>query len=222
MSTEELFKVDLDGVPITCREGTLDKYIVKEKPYAGLKIKKGDIVFDIGANIGTFAIKAVQEGAKKVYCFEPENDNFSLLQRNTKSFDNVFRVKRALVKGREANVTFYLNTKKNKGSHSMVIRNGREKVEVKTGNFFDYVNKKKPSVIKIDIEGGEYQLLMKYKFPPFVKRLAIEFHFGRRKFREELFPRLLKSIKKQGFKPIKKYNITNKLWHISMVFERKK
>lgn len=46
-------------------------------------IKEGDIVADIGANIGYFSLLAKKLGAKKVYAFEPERKNYLYLVKNT-------------------------------------------------------------------------------------------------------------------------------------------
>jgi FkbM family methyltransferase len=46
------------------------------------EIQRGDIVFDIGANIGSFAIYAALAGAEKVYAFEPSFEAFQTLSRN--------------------------------------------------------------------------------------------------------------------------------------------
>jgi FkbM family methyltransferase len=44
-------------------------------------IKDGDIVIDIGANIGVFSIFAVSQGAK-VYAFEPNPESYDILKKN--------------------------------------------------------------------------------------------------------------------------------------------
>lgn len=48
----------------------------------GCFIKEGDVVLDIGANIGIFAHRAEQRGASKVICFEPLTPTFNCLIKN--------------------------------------------------------------------------------------------------------------------------------------------
>lgn len=48
-------------------------------------IRSGDIVFDVGANVGLFSIYAVVRGAAQVYCFEPNPEIFVLLERNIRN-----------------------------------------------------------------------------------------------------------------------------------------
>jgi FkbM family methyltransferase len=45
-------------------------------------IEKGDVVADIGANVGTFSLKALQHEAKIVIPFEPHPDSFQRLLKN--------------------------------------------------------------------------------------------------------------------------------------------
>lgn len=45
------------------------------------QMKEGEIMYDVGANIGSYAVLAGSKGVK-VYAFEPEAENFSLLVKN--------------------------------------------------------------------------------------------------------------------------------------------
>lgn len=48
----------------------------------GCTVEKGDVVVDVGANIGAFANYAYHKGAEKIYCFEPADTAFECLVRN--------------------------------------------------------------------------------------------------------------------------------------------
>ena len=48
----------------------------------GCTVENGDVVVDIGANIGAFANYAYHKGAEKIYCFEPADTAFECLARN--------------------------------------------------------------------------------------------------------------------------------------------
>jgi FkbM family methyltransferase len=53
----------------------------------GIDIKDGDVVFDIGANVGVFSIRAIQKGPKvKAYSFEPIPDIHAVLAKNAAEF----------------------------------------------------------------------------------------------------------------------------------------
>lgn len=64
------------------------------------EIKENDIVLDIGANIGYYTLLfARQVGTKgKVYAFEPEPNNFSLLAKNVliNKYENVIYIDKAV------------------------------------------------------------------------------------------------------------------------------
>lgn len=185
-----------------------------------LIVNKEDIIFDIGANIGSFT-RSYFDKVKKVYSFESERDNFKLLERNVKGISNVRIFNCAVVNGNEKEVEFYLNKGKCKGYHSLVMKRGREKVKVSSMNFLKLINKYKPSVLKIDIEGYEYDLLCEDIIPDSVKKIMIEFHFCNKKIREELFDKTLKNlIKKNKFKLKNDMKYSNKSWQTMGYFER--
>ena len=56
----------------------------------GVSILPGDIVFDVGANIGVFTLCAAKQGAH-IYAYEPIPSTFELLQHNIHlhGFDNI-------------------------------------------------------------------------------------------------------------------------------------
>ena len=52
-------------------------------------IEDGDVVVDIGANVGVFSLFAFKEGAKRVYAYEPIVEHVVLIRKNLRenSFD---------------------------------------------------------------------------------------------------------------------------------------
>lgn len=51
----------------------------------GIAIADNDIVFDVGANVGVFGLRAIQKAKNvKAYCFEPIPDIFSVLDKNAR------------------------------------------------------------------------------------------------------------------------------------------
>jgi 2-polyprenyl-3-methyl-5-hydroxy-6-metoxy-1,4-benzoquinol methylase len=60
----------------------LDEILVDKLYFQeGVSISPGDIVLDVGANIGVFALGAAKQGAH-VYAYEPVPATFELLQQN--------------------------------------------------------------------------------------------------------------------------------------------
>lgn len=127
-------------------------------------IKEGDIVVDLGANLGYFTLLAAKlVGSKgKVYAFEPEPINYSLLLKNIElnGYDNVVAEHKA-VSNESGKVKFFLD-KTHIGAHTIyqTSENG-EFIEVESVALDDYFKDKKHpiNVIKMDIEGAEMAAL---------------------------------------------------------------
>jgi len=128
-------------------------------------IKKGDVVLDIGANVGYYTLiyaKLVGEGGK-VFAFEPDPDNFALLEKNVEvnGYRNVVLIKKA-VANKTGVVRLYL-CEDNKGNHRICdAHDARESIEVEAIRLDDYFEAYdgKIDFIKIDIEGAEQEALL--------------------------------------------------------------
>lgn len=135
------------------------------------EVKPGDIILDIGANIGYYTLIFAKLVGKngKVFAFEPEPLNFELLQKNVKmnNYDNVIFEQKAIS---NVNGTIKLYISK--------IRTGMHRIyksKHTTENFVnvpmikldEYLKKndylKKINFIKIDIEGSEFGALQGLK-----------------------------------------------------------
>lgn len=194
-----------------CREDTLDEYVIKEQrcydPLFQLKLMKGNVVLDIGANIGAFAYRALKAGASQVICFEPDPDNIEVF--NKQKLENVKLVKGAISQNK-GTAQLYRNGGKNKGMHSLQKINGRETVTVKTYPFIGAIERYSPDLIKIDIEGGEFEFDLSH-IPEGVKGIAIEIHLNH-KGNRELAVDLINQLKKQFPNVLKDPHITDKNW----------
>jgi FkbM family methyltransferase len=126
-------------------------------------IKQGDAVIDIGANIGyytlIFARLVGEEG--KVYAFEPEPGNFSLLKKNVEinGYKNIILVQKA-VSNETGKARLYLS-KSNAVDHRIYdTHDGRSCIEIGSIRLDDYFsNNNKINFIKMDIQGAEGKAL---------------------------------------------------------------
>jgi len=181
----------------------LETELVKEE------VKKGDVVLDIGANIGYYTLifaKLVGEEGK-VYAFEPEPDNFALLKYNVEinGYQNVILVQKA-VSNKSGEIRLYL-CEDNKGDHRIYdSHDGRKFVEIEVIQLDDYFKNYNGRVdfIKIDIQGAEGGViqgatLLLQKNPRNLK-IATEFWpTGLKRFGTEP-EEYLKLLLKHGFK----------------------
>ena len=124
------------------------------------EIKKGDIVLDLGAHIGYYTlIFARLVGDKgKVFAFEPNPINFSLLKKNVEinGFKNVVLIQKA-VSSKNGKVKLFLSEIDTGDNRIYDSRDGRKFVIVETTRLDDYFKnyKGKINFIKMDIQGAE-------------------------------------------------------------------
>ena len=119
------------------------------------RVKKGDVVVDLGANIGFFSLYAIMNGASKVYSVEASNNTFKSLSENVNKF-NIYPFNVAISQG-ETKI-FYLSD--TTGSSSIYKQtNNVEIVNCITFEKFIQENKiEHINFLKIDIEGSEYEM----------------------------------------------------------------
>jgi len=137
-------------------------------------VKRGDVVVDVGANIGYFTIlaaKLVGESGK-VFAFEPEPKNFSYLKKNIdlNQYENVFAYQKAVSNKNEI-VDLYVcdydsghhTIKQGKGieAYRKGKRGNTKKIEVETVSLDTFLRDKidRLDIIKIDAEGAEPLIL---------------------------------------------------------------
>jgi len=123
-------------------------------------IKNGNVVVDLGANIGyytlIFARLVGKEG--KVFAFEPEPSNFNLLKKNLEinGYKNVVLVNKA-VSNKTRKTRLYIHEESSSGHVIFDTRMNRESIEidsVRLDDYFDDYNGK-INFVKIDVEGAE-------------------------------------------------------------------
>jgi len=164
-----------------------DIYVIKEtKAYMKFLDVENKVVLDIGAHYGGFSSLCDTMGAKTVIAVEPVPFNFKLLQKNA---PNAIKLNGALVcsKHKGKKVTLYRpNNYTATGTTAKVPRNPVDTMEVFAIDFKKLLAAHRPSVIKMDCEGCEYDLLLNTKIPNYVKQIIIEFHLNVKAFKEQV------------------------------------
>lgn len=135
-----------------------------DKYEAHYKIKKGDVVFDAGANEGALSIiYAKKVGVSgQVFSFEPDTININVLHQNLELNEDVENVK--LIKNGlwdKATVLDFFEAG-NVGSSMFYEDKSSKKVSIKTISIDDVVaseNISKLDFVKMDIEGAEVKAL---------------------------------------------------------------
>lgn len=129
-------------------------------------IQKGNVVLDIGANIGYYTLMFAKLVGKegKVYSFEPGLENFSVVQKNvlTNQLQNVI-LEKVAISDSSKETKLYLS--EGPGGHRIYQSNYCTKNFdiVNTTTLDDYFKDKsiieKISFVKIDVEGAELGVL---------------------------------------------------------------
>jgi len=181
-----------------------------------IMIEKGDIVVDIGAHVGMFTVKALKESGKEgfVVAIEPEPINVEILRKNTRKYDNVAIVKKA-VGEKKCRAKLYLFGKNLSSCEYLVKNMGREEssgvmeVEMdRLDNILSGLGISEVDFVKMDVEGAELEVLKGAgEYLKKIKKIAIaaEHYPGEH---EEVG----KFLMSKGFS-IKKMQIKGK-WHV--------
>jgi FkbM family methyltransferase len=128
-------------------------------------IKKDDIVLDIGANIGYYALVESQLVGKsgRVYAVEPVRNNYRLLEKNValNNLENVSTYRFAFGAD-NIKAEIFVSNKANLCAMNKEAVGGEilgvENVTVMTVDEF-VKDKKPPSFIRMDVEGYEYEII---------------------------------------------------------------
>ncbi len=141
----------------------LGTYEVEKQKLFKKIVKPGDVVFDIGANVGFYALLASQlvGPSGKVIAFEPLNKNVSYIRRHIKinNLDNVSIIEAAVAD--KGGIGFLIRGTDRFTGH-LDSNSNKEGLRVKTISLDEGVETgliPMPDVLKIDVEGGEYNAL---------------------------------------------------------------
>lgn len=189
-----------------------DRLIIDEAPtvYGNVPVKRGDVVLDLGANIGIATRLFLAKGAAKVIAVEADPGNIGLLRRNTTR--RPVTIIPAAVGAKPGRTTFY--TRSDRGYVGSVLADPtRKALVVPVVPLSGLLSRFRPSIVKCDIEFAEYGLPELRKLPDFVRVVAMEVHIryigifaGRTMDADELRERreaaadLIASFKAQGFR----------------------
>ena len=131
-----------------------------DKIYDDLDIKNRNIVFDIGANIGLWTAYILNQGAKKVYAFEPNKLAIDQLNHNFSEYENVEIIPKGVYYKR-TKIPFYIDSE---NSLISSVVSGNDKVmsyEIDTVTINEMIlkyNINEIDLLKMDIEGAEFDI----------------------------------------------------------------
>ena len=175
-------KINKGGFTWNIRENTSDEAIVGamvgSREYLDfLDIKPGDVVLDIGMNIGGFGVLAASKGAK-VIGYEPHLETYLLAVENFKDNGLDAITHQKAVSNNKEESTLYLDRPMRKGSvyYSMLEAKDASIVKIECEDINDILKKYKPNKIKMDCEWKEYDIIMAINDWYDVEKMTFEYH----------------------------------------------
>ena len=146
----------------------LGKYEPYETELILRQAQDGDVVVDVGANIGYYTVLLADKvgNSGKVYAFEPDKTSFEILKKNIKenNLKNVVTVNAAVGSRGEKKILY--KSKKNLGDHKVYeIPLGfaaspfEERETVKIIKLDNFLKNKKIDLMKVDTQGWEPEVI---------------------------------------------------------------
>ncbi len=179
--TKTGLKLKIRTLPSTDIHVFTEIWLMNEYLKHGIKIKKEDIVIDIGSHIGLFSTLASHFCEKgKIICYEPNKENYKLLLENKQNnnLENV-KINNLAVSSKSGYVKLFLHDK-DFSSHGL-HKQSDSWVNVKAitlKEIFENNNITKCDFLKMDCEGTEYEILMNLDDTCLkkIEKICFEFH----------------------------------------------
>ena len=180
-------------------------------------LKKGDIVFDFGGYHGVYSIWASAQVGEtgKIYCFEPNKENYSVLLENLENnnITNVIPINKGIY-NQSGKISFFKRGPGSRIIDSSFKTNTKDSIceidVIPLSQFIKEKNITKIDFIKADIEGAEIEFVEDYLkniLPLGIKpRMAIASYHYRKDLGTNTSKQIAKEFKKNGIK----VNIRNK------------
>ena len=171
----------------------------------------GNIVLDLGANIGYYAIMEAKKVGSfgKIYGIEPDPRNIEFLKKNINlnKIDNIFEFEQGAISNKNGKSEFILSSKTNLSALSNgENQNNFDSVNVQKYDFGEYLkNKKRIDLVRMDIEGHEIEVFdslinfykeFQNKLP---RKIIFETHFNVYKKKKERVIEVLNKIFDIGY-----------------------
>jgi len=171
-----------------------------------IKVAK-DPILDVGAHVGFFILycRAINESVR-IYGLEPEPENFQMLAQNLKTNKikevKIFQQALALSSGYRE---FYLA--EDNHNHSLLalsLKKIKQVISAQTVNFSEFCQNNKIerlSLVKMDIEGGEYEILEKLPESDWqkIEAIILEYHDFKNDFNDLNHKQLEQILRQNSF-----------------------
>jgi FkbM family methyltransferase len=164
-------------------------------------VKEGDIVVDVGASAGPFTYSILNKKPAHVYCIEPSQNFFEILERNMQG-KPVTCINKAISSKKNSENTSGHRQYRDK---EIIVFWSDAEEKVETISFDSFVKENQINhidMLKMDCEGGEYDILNEENLDfilSSVNNIAVElhfisendeFHYKFKNFKENILPKI--------------------------------
>lgn len=161
--------------------------------WGNIIINPGDMVMDCGAHIGSFTRLALSLGAK-VLAIEADRDNFEMLKLNTIGYNNLILYNAIIYDGKP--VPFLKDPERGE-LHKIAAVSPDIFPSTTLKRIIKQFKIEKIDLLKMDIEGSEYEVLYHFKQFEIVRQISMEWHYG-----ASNMAKLIIFLEKKGFKTV--------------------
>jgi len=161
------------GVPgghLVISDGVREPFVTSMRECSSIELRHSDFVVDVGAYVGTYALRCARFPVRRVVAYEPTPFSFSVLQKNAASCRNLELANVAVTGDARESVDFYLS-RKTGVSNSIVASRAKDPITVPAVSYVEAV--REATVVKIDVEGAEYDYPI---VQPGIRALIVDFH----------------------------------------------
>lgn len=160
---------------------------------------EGEVIMDIGANVGYVSRWLIDNGVKRVVAYEPHPLAFKELQKRCPDCEVVNAA--LLTKPGTVNIsTSRKDAEAGYFCNATIMTNvARVSTPVDVLSFQKELRRVKPTAIKMDVEGSEYDMLLNVPLVKRIKWVSMEVHKLNNPTGPFLFAALVKKMTAQGF-----------------------
>jgi FkbM family methyltransferase len=218
---KKLFKIETNESHQSGIHNVLQEHLFDRQYRNIVDVEEGDVVVDIGFNYGIFSLGALNNGASKVYGFEPNKNIYNVIEEIYPDKDKV-TIYNYAVSDKNETLTFYEGHNTLSSSLENEVGDYKESYEVSCINFYEFITKNnigKINFLKIDCEGAEYAIFENIPDEYFttIDKIHVEFHFNEG---EKIKP-LIDKLERNNFGWQFEHNRST-LSDIGLIFARKR
>jgi len=202
----------------------LEMYCLRERiEFKDFLPKRGDVVIDCGASLGDYTLLYSSLVGKegKIVAFEPNGMAFNLLVKNidVNGVKNIIALNMAVYD--KAGIVTLKRGKYSTDDRIVYLKARSKDLYTKRATTIDATVKKlklpKVDLIKIDVEGAEYQVLKGALFTleKFRPKIIVEVHEW---IKKGIRRRVLKYLERLGYKLIHEYYVGNNTYELFLRF----